>query len=48
MARIRVLVVDDSVVIRELVTDLLAGTPTSRSSGTAVNGRAAPRRRSRR
>ncbi|MFC6345174.1 response regulator, partial [Nocardioides hankookensis] len=40
MARIRVLVVDDSVVIRKLVSDLLAEDPDIEVVGTAVNGRA--------
>lgn len=40
MARIRVLVVDDSVVIRKLVSDLLAQDPDLEVVGTAVNGRA--------
>ena len=40
MARIRVLVVDDSVVIRKLVSDLLAADPDIEVVGTAVNGRA--------
>src|SRR6478735_5296451 len=40
MARIRVLVVDDSVVIRKLVSDLLAQDPDIEVVGTAVNGRA--------
>ncbi len=38
-ARIRVLVVDDSVVIRRLVTDLLAADPGIEVVGTAPNGR---------
>jgi two-component system chemotaxis response regulator CheB len=41
MAPIRVLVVDDSVVIRRLVTDLLTEDPDIEVVGTAVNGRAA-------
>lgn len=41
MAPIRVLVVDDSVVIRRLVTDLLQDDPDIEVVGTAVNGRAA-------
>ena len=41
MAPIRVLVVDDSVVIRRLVTDLLSDDPDIEVAGTAVNGRAA-------
>src|SRR6478609_5407435 len=40
MSRIRVLVVDDSVVIRKLVSDLLAEDPDIEVVGTAVNGRA--------
>ena len=40
MARIRVLVVDDSVVIRKAVSDLLAEDPDIGVVGTAVNGRA--------
>src|SRR4051794_30231771 len=40
MTRIRVLVVDDSVVIRKLVSDLLAEDPDIEVVGTAVNGRA--------
>lgn len=41
MTRIRVLVVDDSVVIRRLVTDLLARDPEIEVVGTASNGRLA-------
>ncbi|WP_248583311.1 chemotaxis response regulator protein-glutamate methylesterase [Nocardioides sp. InS609-2] len=41
MAPIRVLVVDDSVVIRRLVSDLLQEDPDIEVVGTAVNGRAA-------
>jgi two-component system chemotaxis response regulator CheB len=41
MSRIKVLVVDDSVVIRKLVTDLLASDPDLEVVGTAVNGLAA-------
>ena len=41
MPPIRVLVVDDSVVIRKIVTDLLQGDPDIEVVGTAVNGRAA-------
>ncbi|WP_426246006.1 protein-glutamate methylesterase/protein-glutamine glutaminase [Nocardioides sp. LHG3406-4] len=41
MTPIRVLVVDDSVVIRRLVTDLLQDDPDIEVVGTAVNGRAA-------
>jgi two-component system, chemotaxis family, protein-glutamate methylesterase/glutaminase len=40
MARIRVLVVDDSVVIRKLVSDILTEDPDLEVVGTAVNGRA--------
>jgi len=38
-ARVRVLVVDDSVVIRRLVSDLLAADPAIEVVGTAQNGR---------
>jgi len=41
MTRIRVLVVDDSVVIRKIVSDLLSADPDIEVVGTAVNGRAA-------
>ena len=41
MARIRVLVVDDSVVVRRLVTDALAGDPRIDVVGVAANGRIA-------
>lgn len=41
MPPIRVLVVDDSVVIRRLVTDLLSEDPDIEVVGTAINGRAA-------
>lgn len=41
MTRIRVLVVDDSVVIRRIVSDLLSADPAIEVVGTAVNGRAA-------
>lgn len=41
MSTIRVLVVDDSVVIRRLVSDVLATDPAIEVVGTAVNGRAA-------
>ena len=41
MSRIKVLVVDDSVVIRKLVTDLLGTDPDIEVVGTAVNGLAA-------
>jgi two-component system chemotaxis response regulator CheB len=39
MTRIRVLVVDDSVVIRKIVSDLLSDDPEIEVIGTAVNGR---------
>ncbi|KQS66583.1 chemotaxis response regulator protein-glutamate methylesterase [Modestobacter sp. Leaf380] len=41
MAPIRVLVVDDSVVVRKIVTDVLSEDPSIEVVGTAVNGRAA-------
>jgi two-component system chemotaxis response regulator CheB len=41
MARIRVLVVDDAVVVRRLVADALAGDPEIDVVGTAANGRIA-------
>lgn len=41
MAAIRVLVVDDSVVVRRLVSDVLGQDPAIEVVGTAVNGRAA-------
>ncbi len=41
MNRIKILVVDDSVVIRKLVTDLLSSDPDLEVVGTAVNGLAA-------
>ncbi|HEX2892593.1 MAG TPA: chemotaxis response regulator protein-glutamate methylesterase [Marmoricola sp.] len=41
MSSISVLVVDDSVVIRRLVTDVLAGEPDIEVAGTAANGRIA-------
>jgi two-component system chemotaxis response regulator CheB len=41
MKKIRVLVVDDSAVIRRLMVDLLAAEPTIEAAGTASNGRAA-------
>ncbi|MCL8027653.1 protein-glutamate methylesterase/protein-glutamine glutaminase [Nocardioides bruguierae] len=41
MSKIRVLVVDDSVVIRRLVTDVLAADERIEVVGTAVNGRVA-------
>ncbi|WP_082523016.1 chemotaxis response regulator protein-glutamate methylesterase [Geodermatophilus sp. Leaf369] len=41
MAPIRVMVVDDSVVVRKLVTDVLSADPAIEVVGTAVNGRVA-------
>ena len=41
MARITVLVVDDSVVVRRLVSDVLAGDPGIEVVGTAANGKVA-------
>ena len=41
MRRIRVLIVDDSVVIRRLLTDILAQDPEIEVIGTAPNGRIA-------
>ena len=41
MSKIRVLVVDDAVVIRRLVTDTLAADPDIEVVGTAANGRIA-------
>lgn len=41
MARIRVLIVDDAVVVRRLVTEALAGDPEIEVVGTAANGRIA-------
>ena len=41
MRRIRVLIVDDSVVIRRLLTDILAQDPEIEVVGTAPNGRIA-------
>ena len=41
MARIRVLIVDDAVVVRRLVTDALADDPEIEVVGTAANGRIA-------
>jgi two-component system, chemotaxis family, protein-glutamate methylesterase/glutaminase len=41
MARIRVLVVDDAVVVRRLVSDALSGDPDIEVVGTAANGRIA-------
>ncbi|MGK5171054.1 protein-glutamate methylesterase/protein-glutamine glutaminase [Geodermatophilus sp. CPCC 205761] len=41
MDPIRVMVVDDSVVVRKIVTDVLSGDPAIQVVGTAVNGRIA-------
>ena len=41
MSRIRVLVVDDSVVVRRLVSDVLSGDPAIEVVGTAPNGKLA-------
>jgi two-component system chemotaxis response regulator CheB len=41
MSRIRVLVVDDAVVVRRIVTDVLAADPEIEVVGTAANGRLA-------
>ncbi len=41
MDPIRVLVVDDSVVVRKIVTDVLSEDPAIDVVGTAVNGRIA-------
>ena len=41
MKRIRVLIVDDAVVIRKIVSDVLAGDPEIEIVGTAANGRIA-------
>jgi two-component system, chemotaxis family, protein-glutamate methylesterase/glutaminase len=41
MSRIRVLVVDDSVVVRRLVSDILASDPRLEVVGTAANGKVA-------
>ncbi|MEO7998703.1 MAG: chemotaxis response regulator protein-glutamate methylesterase, partial [Gemmatimonadaceae bacterium] len=41
MPRIRVLIVDDSVVIRKIVTDALSVDPMIEIVGTASNGRLA-------
>ena len=41
MRRIRVLVVDDAVVVRRMVSDLLASDPQIEVVGTAANGRIA-------
>lgn len=41
MSRVKVLVVDDSVVVRRLVSDVLAGDPRIEVVGTAANGKVA-------
>ncbi len=41
MKKIRVLVVDDSAVIRRLIVDLFSGEPAIEAAGTASNGPAA-------
>ena len=41
MRKIRVLIVDDSVVIRRLLTDILSQDPEIEVAGTAPNGRIA-------
>ncbi|HLN26722.1 MAG TPA: chemotaxis response regulator protein-glutamate methylesterase [Gemmataceae bacterium] len=41
MGKIRVLVVDDAVVVRRMVTDVLAADPALEVAGTAANGRIA-------
>ncbi len=41
MARIRVLIVDDSVVARKVISDLLSSDPAIEIAGTAANGRIA-------
>lgn len=41
MRKARILVVDDSVVVRKLVTDVLSSTPELEVAGTAANGRIA-------
>ena len=41
MDRIKVMVVDDSVVVRKIVTDVLSDDPASEVVGTAVNGKVA-------
>src|SRR5437660_559281 len=41
MAKIRILIVDDSVVVRRIVADLLASDPALEVAGTAPNGRIA-------
>ncbi|MGC1513590.1 MAG: response regulator, partial [Acidimicrobiales bacterium] len=41
MAKIRILVVDDAVVVRKIVTDVLSEDPDIEVVGTAANGRIA-------
>ena len=41
MEQIKVMVVDDSVVVRKIVTDVLSGDPMITVVGTAPNGRLA-------
>src|SRR5574341_191667 len=41
MSKLRVLIVDDSVVIRRIVTDIIAGDPDLEVAGIAANGRIA-------
>jgi two-component system, chemotaxis family, protein-glutamate methylesterase/glutaminase len=41
MTKIRVLIVDDAVVVRRMLTDVLAGDPSVEVAGTAANGRIA-------
>ena len=41
MSKVRVLVVDDAVVIRKIVTDVLTGDPELEIAGTAANGKIA-------
>ena len=41
MQKIRVLIVDDAVVVRQLLTGLLASDPEIEVAGTAANGRIA-------
>jgi two-component system chemotaxis response regulator CheB len=41
MSKIRILIVDDAVVVRRLVADLLSGDPALEVAGTAANGRIA-------
>ena len=43
MNPIRVMVVDDSVVVRQIVTDVLSADPDIEVVGTAVNGKIARR-----